>query len=338
MANKQAILDNVVCYSADQLAGFILDGIVTYQELCEDTDGDFSASVRKEVKQILDEAEILKRQQEAAQAPKVAEDVRATVGTDSIQNTLNREELAKEIKHIQADKNVIDKDSEIYNTIVGLLGQGKIVVEGLLDLLGADHNILRASVVKKLYDDGQLTDDDFWRIGIAPRFVEHLRVGRTTQGFDIPRKLERINKLSTEVYFWGIPSSGKSCALGAILSVAGNGRVARSMRKDNDCQGYGYMTRLAALFNGGQVGTLPAGTSIYSTYEMGFDLEDQGNAEHPLTCIDLAGELVRCMYKSDANEMMSDDEAEALNVQRRDIHVVRQGRLLLDPVQGYLGS
>ena len=122
----------------------------------------------------------------------------------------------------------------------------------------------------------------------------------------------------TEVYFWGIPSSGKSCALGAILSVAGNGRVAKSMSQDNDCQGYGYMTRLASLFqSNGQVGTLPESTSIYSTYEMGFDLEDENNAIHHLTCIDLAGELVRCMYKSDANEEMSNDETDALDTLTR---------------------
>ena len=169
-----------------------------------------------------------------------------------------------------------------------------------------------------LLDNGYLDYDDFETIGINAAFIRHLVNGETTQGFAIPRKLDKINKLSTEIYFWGIPSSGKSCALGAILSVAGNGRVAKSMSQDNDCQGYGYMTRLAALFNSNDcVGTLPEGTSIYSTYEMGFDLEDENNAVHPLTCIDLAGELVRCMYKSDANEDMSDDEMDALDTLTR---------------------
>ena len=41
----------------------------------------------------------------------------------------------------------------------------------------------------------------------------------------------------TEVYFWGIPSSGKSCALGAILSSAKSGKVARSMGKKIKEQG-----------------------------------------------------------------------------------------------------
>jgi len=185
-------------------------------------------------------------------------------------------------------------------------------------MLKADHNILRASVVNMLLDNGYLDYDDFETIGINKSFIRHLVNGETTQGFAIPRKLDKINKLSTEIYFWGIPSSGKSCALGAILSVAGNGRVAKSMKKDNDCQGYDYMIRLAAMFmSNDEVGTLPEGNAIKSTYEMGFDLEDEDGAVHPLTCVDLAGELVRGMFKSDANEEMTDDELEALDTLTR---------------------
>ena len=49
MPSKLAILENVDMYSADELVGYIKGGIVTFDELCNDTDGCFSASVRKEV-------------------------------------------------------------------------------------------------------------------------------------------------------------------------------------------------------------------------------------------------------------------------------------------------
>ena len=45
---------------------------------------------------------------------------------------------------------------------------------------------------------------------------------------------------------------------------------------------------------------------------MGFNLEDQEKKVHPITCIDLAGELVRCMYKKDAGEPLSDQQLEVL--------------------------
>lgn len=226
----------------------------------------------------------------------------------------DKEALVFTIKNIQADRAVINKDEEIFKTIVSYLKRGKITHQDLIMMIAKDRNILRASVINMLLEEEYISYKDFSLIGIENKFIRNLAARRQSKGFETPIKLERINKVSTEVYFWGIPSSGKSCALGAILSVAGMGTVAKSMKKDNDSQGYGYMNRLSALFttNPGTVCTLPESTSIYSTYEMGFDLLDQQNQIHPITCIDLAGELVRCMYKSDAKESLSDDEKEAL--------------------------
>ena len=222
--------------------------------------------------------------------------------------------LISKINRIQTDKSVQDPDTEIFNTISKQLDSNKIKLKDVLEAIRNDNNLVRASVLDMLIANGYLEYQDFLSIDIDRRFVQQLANNERSQRFVTPRKIDRINKLSTEIYFWGIPASGKSCALGAILSVANNGRVALSMSKDNDCQGYGYMTRLSQLFSAdGNVGTLPEGTSIYSTYEMGFDLEDENHAIHPITCIDLAGELVRCMYKSDAGEDLSDDEEEALD-------------------------
>ena len=381
MPSKIAILENVDRYSEDELIEYIKSGIVTFDELCEETDGCFSASVRKEVERKLagsedddwskakssrniealekylsmypngshrDEARSLIRNIHVEHSRAASVDIWESVDKNSIDalrrfceenpvdtlcveakrliSKLRREELlgfgiealVKRIKNIQTDKAVINTDDEIYKTIVDYLNREKIKKHDLLKMIKSDPNILRASVVSMLLDNDYLDYDDFDTIDIDRAFIRHLVNGETTQAFAPPRKLVKINKISTEVYFWGIPSSGKSCALGAVLSVAGNGRVAKSMSQDNDCQGYGYMTKLAALFKSDDsVGTLPEGTSIYSTYEMGFDLEDDNNAIHPLTCIDLAGELVRCMFKSDANEHMSDDEMEALDTLTR---------------------
>lgn len=381
MPSKTSILENVDMYSADELLTHIKAGIVTFDELCNDTDGCFPAPIRKELEKKLkgseeedwrkvlssnsikaledyltiykdgshrDEARRMIKCLQAEAEQKTAGDKWEIVDKNSIAslktfcedfpdnphckeakkliNELRKEEfigfdieaLIIRIKNIQADKIVINKDDEIYKTIVSYLDRKKISHTDLLEMIQSDHNILRASVVNMLLDKGYLDYDDFETIGINRSFIRHLVNGERSQGFSIPKKLDKINKLSTEIYFWGIPSSGKSCALGAILSVAGNGKVAKSMSQDNDCQGYGYMTRLAALFKSdNSVGTLPDGTSIYHTYEMGFNLEDENGGIHPLTCIDLAGELVRCMYKSDADEPMSDDEMASLDTLTR---------------------
>lgn len=386
MASKQAILDNVAMYTADELVSYINAGIVTFDELCDETDGEFSRPMRREVESKLkgseDDAWAKARllntidayanylssypagkfvaqanaaiQQLSRPVPEVEETVMMyndsweTVDKDDVEalrtfiecnptdpniraarkriNELelenfrgyDKESLVKRIKAIQTDRNVLNRDGEIFNVIKDFLDRRKITEQELLDLIRDDHNILRSTVVSSLLDEGYLQVRDLYDIGIRREFISHMAGGEQAQGFAIPDPIESINKVSSEIYFWGIPSSGKSCALGAILSVANSGRVAKSMRKDNDCQGYGYMSRLSQLFQAdGTVGTLPEGTSIYSTYEMGFDLEDENDLTHPITCIDLAGELVRCMYKNDAGEDMTDDEMNALDTLTR---------------------
>lgn len=379
--NKSEILQNVENYSADDLVGFIRRGIITFEELHYETEGMFSAKVRKEVEQKLndteaedwakaksssnielldkylktyqngsyrEEARVLKRELQEQAGNEVEEQVWNAVDKNNIEalkefcesnkgnphckeakkliNEHRKQEFIgfsieafiQRIKAIETNVLVTNKSDKIYETIKEYLNQRKITQSDLLSMIQTDNNIFNTAVINHFIDDGDISYDDLIDIGIKNAFVQYLASGETLQGFSAPRKLDKINRLSTEVYFWGIPSSGKSCALGAILSVANTGMVARSMSMDNDCQGYGYMNRLASLFNSNDtVGILPKGTSIYTTYEMGFDLVDEKNFTHPLTCIDLAGELVRCMYKNDANEDMSTDEIEALDTLTR---------------------
>lgn len=385
MPSKQAIIDDVQQYSAQQLAQYIQDGIVSFQELCDETYGEFSNKARKAVQDILKNTEetawnnavqantidalkaFILAYPDSAHCPEAQyriqefdkpanENTAAATNSDpwefvdkSSIEALNdylanypesnhaREArkaineltgnpgdndmvraLINKISAIGTDRFVQDRDTLIYNTVVDYLERKHITTNQFLSIIADDPNLLRASIIQKLIEEGYLTYSDLYTLGIDRQFVQHLSAGSSRVSFKEPRRIESINKTSTEIYFWGIPSSGKSCALGAILSVANNGRIARAMRQDNDCQGYGYMTRLSQLFHSdGTVCTLPEGTSIYSTYEMGFDLIDDNGKLHAITCVDLAGELVRCMYKSDAGEDMSDDEVEALDTLTR---------------------
>ena len=377
MPNKQAILENVDMYSADELVKFIKAGIVTFEELCDETEGYFSASVRKEVEKQLagseeDDWQIakssnsietlmqflstyadsvhrddalklvneLKNNQEKVQTETVWESVDKN-NIDSLRdfckkypddvhskeakqkiNQLTRDEfigydidsLKERIKTIETSKE-INKNKLIYEIVVGYLNSHKISHDNFLTLIETDHNIFGAETLNNFIDDGLLTFDELNGLGIDERFIRSLARNKHPQNFELPnRKLQKINKLSTEIYFWGIPSSGKSCALGAILSVANNGHVAKTMMKDSDCLGYGYMNRLSSLFSVGDISVVPGKTPTTATYEMGFDLEDEEGRVHPLTCMDLAGELMRCMYRFDAGENLSNEELETLDI------------------------
>lgn len=223
------------------------------------------------------------------------------------------EVLKNRIKDIETDKRVMQKDVTIVSLITTEVEKGHITKDDFIQAVSQDHNLVNSSVMRMLYNQNFLELNDFMAMGIDRAFIETMLRDEKPQQFQVPIPIVSINRKSTEIYFWGIPSSGKSCALGAILSVADNGRVALSMEKDNTCQGYGYMIRLANLFrDDGNIGVLPEGTSIYSTYEMGFNLRSNDNYVHPITCIDLAGELVRCMFKYDAGEGLTQEEAAAL--------------------------
>jgi hypothetical protein len=53
MPSKIAIIENVDMYSAEELVGYIKGGIISFEELCKETEGYFPAKTRKEVERLL---------------------------------------------------------------------------------------------------------------------------------------------------------------------------------------------------------------------------------------------------------------------------------------------
>ena len=380
MPNKQAILENVDMYSADELVKFIKEGIVTFEELCDETDGYFSASVRKEVEKKLagseeDDWQIAKASNSIetlmqylstyansihrAEALKLVNElknnqakVQAETGWESVdknnidslrafckdypddvhckearklinilvtQTTAPQGDWVKvlkgKLKDILESEKELNKNKLVLDTVIDFSDKQRLSHSELLGIISTDHNLFSSEILNSLCYEGYLTYDDLRTIKINEKFIEALQAKKRPQDFALsPRKLERINKLSTEVYFWGIPSSGKSCALGAILSVANNGKIAKTMSPDPDCVGYGYMQGLRSLFTaGGEVCLLPGKTHTVATYEMAFDLVGQDDKSHPITCMDFSGELIKAMFKSDAGISLDMDELNALD-------------------------
>ena len=187
--------------------------------------------------------------------------------------------LVNKIKEIPTFKNreyegqiVDDVDAKILDVIEQFVKiRGIVTAEELLAELHKDINLLDAWVIRNLYEKEILDYDDLPRLGVDNDFIEKLFGNNASAHFDKPDPIDMINMESTEVYFWGIPSSGKSCALGAILSAANSGEVAKSMHPDVNCQGYGYMTRLSSLFRKNRISVLPPGTPTCSDEENALD-------------------------------------------------------------------
>lgn len=238
--------------------------------------------------------------------------------------------LLEKIRNIYHYKKLDDKtldpvqqDTNVYYCIRQFIDNNASNKREFLRALSHNHNLFRPRVAKLLLEDNYLAMYDLESLGIEKAFIKKLYTDPSQPKFPTPSRLTEINKQSTEVYFWGIPQSGKSCVLGAILSVAASGLVAKVMEPDTESQGYGYMTQLINLFQDGEICTLMEGTGIESFYEMGFDLKDDKNCIHPITCIDMAGELMRCMYLYDAGRELEEDKMVMLET----MHKVLNGNL-----------
>lgn len=199
-------------------------------------------------------------------------------------------------------------------------------IRQLLDEIDKDNDWLKAGTVKALVDKDIISYDDLRDCGIKEEFLDALRrwkeedkekrefkaAGRPLE--NVSRKDEDGKEIAlTEVYFWGIPSSGKTCALGSILEAAKNGKVSIAFRPYSESQGFDYMNKLPLLFDRNKgVCAFPESTAVTSSYAMGFQLTDQNGVEHPVTFIDFAGELLAAMYKTYVSDELSDDEQASL--------------------------
>ena len=185
--------------------------------------------------------------------------------------------------------------------------------EDLKTLLSEDGNLIDVRSALYLLKEGFLLREDFVGCGIDKEFIDLVEKEQTpidpSDGTAfVP--IESIAPNATEVYFWGVPSSGKSCALGAVMSVANGSDYV--MIQDT-CQGRDYMNRLSSLFEyDGCYTFLPQGTRVTNTYEMRFSLT-QNDKEHPLAFIDLSGELFTCLYKKQVGDALSDEEGMAFD-------------------------
>ena len=382
MITKESIFDNIEEYDAPTLLQLIRQGIVTFDELCNETNGDFPAHVRRELQGMIANSEdndwarakgsnqialleeYLHLYPEGAhreEARQLIEQIKANTQSLNIESEWNnvdkqsKDELLlfanhypthphaieakkliaklknkaiqqkkgmrgvrKSIDEVWNNKEILSPHDAIADIIASAIDNQTISRKQLVDAIEKDHNFINSYCLRSLIGRGEkyLTMDDIYRLDIDERFKEFFEDNNPMPQMSFPHApLNNISKRGTEVYFWGIPASGKSCALGALLSVANNGEVAYSMSRDNNCQGYRYMTLLASLFrNGGHVSTFPPSTSIFDTFEMAFDLEDNERKVHPLIFVDMAGELLKCMYKKDADMDLTNNDKEMLGM------------------------
>lgn len=371
MLTKENIIDNVAYFSSSELAQHITNGLVTFEELCEEPD--FSNIMRKEVKTLLEteednawkrveatntieeydsylrsypegrhrqEAREAKKRLQAAKESNLTEKeweqldknnesaVRKFMSEnpnspykDKAQSLLRRTSRQRyavsAIKSLKNDIKGEEDPNRIITIIKEYIANGSISVDQLYDEIKKEPNLLSAVVIEGLEKAEILTLQDL---------EEHCRIGAhflrfiANESLDTPvidvnvRPINSITPKTTEIYFWGIPSSGKTCALGSIISEARYGGYVDFAEPDIHCQGYEYMTKLSQIFNSSaEVFKLPEGTQADEIYEMSFTLKKH-DMDYPVTFIDLAGETIHSMFLSNSNLPLNTKQKTGLDI------------------------
>lgn len=178
--------------------------------------------------------------------------------------------------------------------------------EIVLDAIRKDDNTYSTQDLQNSVENGTISWDDLREV-FSEEQIQAIRAWRGTQ--DLPRcaPQQQLQEGSTEIYFWGTKGTGKTCAMGAVLSTAKrNGKMMA-----RNCPHRIYMDQLSNLFGGNNkhvICNLPESTSKDSIAEMNLRLIDLNDKKHNVTFIDLAGEVVTGIYKYQNNLPLLDSE------------------------------
>lgn len=300
--NKDNILIEIKNLTSEDLAGFIKAGKVTLAELKKT--GDLNPDKRKKIQELLEEES------------KTDEKFWRNVDQNSIESLeAYTREFPKGI--------FINESSERLNVLRQKQEEEKRKIEEekeRLEKLRKERLALLKSIRKaSLYEVKQYLKDGVFTLkelqeysGVPKKIID--KFDKPGISLDIRDTNFTIPEGYTEVYFWGVPGSGKTTALGSIL------KTIDSMGGLNAQSGPGnrYMSQLKNIFKD-EVAILPPPTQFDFTQYLPFKF-NKGKTS-PVAFIELSGETIRVF-----NDVASD---KTLNIDDQNLY---------DKVMGYLKS
>lgn len=297
--DKQAILRLVDELTANQLASFIKDGIVSLDELRETELLDRSKRVA--ISKLL-KADELKQQKEQAKRDKDDDDAWESVRFGNEITLIDWINNNPHNKHIEAAKERVSYLERKREKI-------KKEKQGILDAIRLNPNRYGAVDVANYLENGEITEQELLEYCNVPQSaidnldkikVPTLNLGKTPDSIPIGY---------TEVYFWGYKGSGKTCALGAVLHMADK----KGLLTIATGEGNWYANQLKNIFSDDGVADdfLPAPTPNESTQYLPFTLKKpEERRSRSVSLIELSGEIFLCFAYKNANQPFPSQEHE----------------------------
>lgn len=293
--NVTEILAQIEDLSAEQLCEFIRKEVVTITQL-KDT-GRLDASKRNTINTLLNEdAKKNKAKQEECDRLDNEHWESVRYGSEDgirdyiskFPNGLNTEEAKKIIKRIEDDRDIRWRRKE-----------------EILRKLSQNPNSCTPGMIHSYIQDGMISKEELSQRGIPERIVE--RICEITQPYlELGETPTSIPNGFTEVYFWGIPGSGKTCALAAILSTAEK----KGYLDIATGPGYNYMTLLKNIFIKPNA-ILPPPSPVETTQYLPFVLrKNEREKPRSVSLIELSGEIFQCFFLKNANKSLQSQQHE----------------------------
>ena len=289
---KTKILANVPSLSAEQLLDEIKQGNVTFEEI--DNTGELSPVKRKKIKEL--EAEAEKKDDEAWECAFYGNEMMLRDYINSFPQGKHVEEAKKKITSLEQAR-------------IAAQAEKQEVLENIMN----NTNSYFPDEINEFLKNGTLTESDLKSCGIPGDVIKSINNMRSPQ-LNLGISPESIPEGYTEVYFWGIPGSGKTCALAAILGMAEKlGYLTIAMGP-----GYDYMTRLKNIFVD-KCAVLPSPSPVDTTQYLPFTLKkDNERYTRSISLIELSGEVFQCFYFKNAGlNMPSQFHVDTFNLLQR---------------------
>lgn len=290
--DKQYILKNISDFSADQLFELINIGNVTFNDIKETGELDYSkrnainALIRSaDHKKAEDEEKLEREDNEAWESVRYSNEILLIDWINNNPNNRHIQEAKERVRFIQEER-------------CKLLEQKKVI----LNNIKCNPNTYNPNQIREFLSKGIFNEQDLENCGIPRSAIENLDKIRAPF-LDLGETPSSIPEGYTEVYFWGGTGSGKTCALGAILQVAeqkGYLNIATG-------PGYLYANQLKNIFSddGRANDFLPAPSPVETTQYLPFTLKKPSESKsRSVSLIELSGEIFKCFFHKNANQSL----------------------------------
>jgi hypothetical protein len=161
-----------------------------------------------------------------------------------------------------------------------------------------------ADEIKANINNKNFSFDDLLDAGINDRVVNSLKHYCNSNRITMFRNINQLPPMEegrTDVYFVGVPGSGKSTMLSGLLNVANRNGVLMPDIYNND--GSIYQTQLISDLNRG---VLPNATASGSYNYVALSLKDEEGAKHPFNIVEVPGEnYVNMFNNGDVGEFLN---------------------------------